>query len=380
MQPECLKWARERAGLSEAILAKKMQVKEEKVLAWEKTGEITLAHTEHLAAATHVPLGYLFLPIPPVEPLPIEDFRTVSSVRMVSPSPALLDTIAEAQRRQDWYRDYLQAAGAVARPFVGSIGANADVFTSAQKIRQTIEWGTPLRSKAKTWEEALRLQVDAVEDAGILVMQNSVVGTNNHRPLEVSEFRGFALSDLLAPLIFLNSRDSKAARMFTLAHEVVHIFVGATGVSNLVQTQVSAQASGVEKFCNAVAAELLIPQDEITSAWASARSQTDAYRVVGRHFKVSSLVVIRRLRDIGVLTETEFSQAYADELSSVTPVRSALRGGDFFNTLRSRLGKRFSTALVESTLEGDTGFREATRLVGIRDVATFNKFAGVVAR
>ena len=231
LQPNCLRWARERAGLDTPDLAPKIGVKEEKIIAWEQSGELTFSQAEKLANATHTPIGYLFLPKPPVERLPVNDFRTVGTSSITQPSPALLDVVNEALRRQDWYRDYLRSNGGEPLAFVGSISPLSNIVRIADTIRAEVFWNADLRAKAKSWEDALTKQTDAVENAGILVMRSGIVGNNTSRPLSVSEFRGFALSDRYAPLVFINGRDFKAAQMFTLAHELVHIWLGIPGIS-----------------------------------------------------------------------------------------------------------------------------------------------------
>jgi Zn-dependent peptidase ImmA (M78 family) len=380
LQPDCLKWARQRVNLSPAEIARKIGVKEETVLAWEQTGEITLVQAEKLAHVTYTPFGYLLLPQPPVEKLPVQDFRTFGSSGMPRVSPDLIDTLNEALRRQDWYREYLIENGIQPLAFVGSIQTSDPVDRAAGQIRSIISWDAELRSRSSNWEVALEEQVDAVESAGILVMQNSVVGQNSHRPLQVSEFRGFALCDNYAPLVFLNSRDSKAARMFTLAHEVVHIWLGESGVSNLNQTLPLTGSVVVEQYCNAAAAELLVPQVEIEAQWSHVRLQTDPVKDLARYFKVSSLVILRRLRDARILSDEEFRRQYSDELSVIAQhtVDRKSAGGNYYHTLRSRLGKRFTSALVESTLEGATQFREAYELLGVRNTDTFKNFAQLV--
>src|SRR5207253_2833883 len=107
-----------------------------------------------------------------------------------------------------------------------------DPIQAAKKIRDSVGFSSKVRAQAKTWERALTVQIELIEETGILVMRNGVVGNNTHRKLSVEEFRGFALSDPLAPLIFINGRDAKAAQMFTLVHELVHIWIGVSGVSN----------------------------------------------------------------------------------------------------------------------------------------------------
>src|SRR2546423_1880531 len=120
VEPQVLRWARERAGLAPAELAQKLALKEERVAEWERTGVLTLAHLERVASKTYTPVGYLFLAAPPQETLPISDFRTMGGDRMRRPSPNLLDTIYLCQQRQGWYHDYLIGEGEAPLAFVGS--------------------------------------------------------------------------------------------------------------------------------------------------------------------------------------------------------------------------------------------------------------------
>ena len=378
LQPKCLIWARERAGLTTSELAKKLRVKHEKVIEWEKTGEITLALAEKLANVTHIPFGYLFLPEPLVEELPINDFRTVRTQEIARPSVDLLDVVNDALRRQDWYRDYLVANGGEALEFVGSLDLSTDTVEAANRIRRVVAWDSPIITQASNWEEALSRRIDTVEDAGILVMRSGIVGNNTHRPLSVSEFRGFALADSYAPLIFINGRDAKAGQVFTLAHELVHIWLGVSGVTNLNQTY--SPNIEIERYCNAVAAELLVPSKEIRELWAKLdQSAVDKIAFAVRHFKVSSLVILRRLHDNNLIPTEEFRRRYTDELTGfVQKEAKGDSGGDFYLTLRARVGKRFASALVESTLEGETSYREAFQLLGTNNPNTFREFASTI--
>lgn len=374
LQPECLQWARKRAWLDVAELAQKLGVTEDKVLAWEQSGELRFSLVEKLANATHTPLGYLFLPKPPVERLPVSDFRTVETHGISEPSPDLLDVVNDALRKQDWYRDYVLSMSEDELAFVGSESASDNVLDAADRIRSVVAWNADLRAAAKSWEAALAKQVDAVEQAGILVMRSGIVGNNTHRPLSVTEFRGFALSDKYAPLVFINAKDSKAAQIFTLAHELAHIWLGISGVSNLSQTYSPDVTS--ERFCNRVAAELLVPLAELKTQWELVKGNQDSVRRLVKHFKVSSLVILRRMRDAQYLSADEFTRLYADTLTQF--YTSNAGGGDFYRTLGVRLGKRFASALIGSTLEGTTPYREAFQLLGVNNSEKIQKLAAVM--
>lgn len=373
-EPAVLKWARERAGLSDEKLAKKIGIRPERISAWEESGVIKLAQAEKLAKATYTPLGFLYLAVPPDERLPLPDFRTIGGRDVARPSPDLLDVIDDTQRRQDWYRDYLVSTGAQRLDFVGSISLQTPVNRAAEQINAKHGLSTAARAEATTWEDALRLEIERIEESGLLVMRSGIVGNNTHRRLDVNEFRGFAISDEFAPIVFLNGRDALAAQMFTLIHELVHIWLGMSGVSNLERTY--AVNSDVERYCNAVAAEILVPATELADAWRGIEDRRAALGVLARRFKVSSLVLLRRMFDRQFIDQATFRRLYEaeeDRFRQIAAQRDG--GGDFYRTQKTRSSRRFASALIESTLEGRTLYRDALRLLGIKKVATFNEMA-----
>ena len=219
-----------------------------------------------------------------------------------------------------------------------------------------------------TWTDALRRFIEQADAVGILVMCSGVVMNNNRRGLDPDEFRGLAMADDLAPLVFVNGADTKAAQMFTLAHELAHLWLGQSAVSDA--QALSLPDNEVESWCNRVAAELLVPLDILRGEYQKgAELRTEVARLA-RRFKVSSLVILRRIRDAGGLTRERLWQEYHEELERLRdiPLRS---GGNFYLTQVARVSKRFARALVVSTLEGRSSFTEAFRLLGFRKMATF---------
>jgi Zn-dependent peptidase ImmA (M78 family) len=201
-------------------------------------------------------------------------------------------------------------------------------------------------------------------------MVNGVVGNNNRRKLRPEEFRGFALADNLAPLVFINGADSKAAQMFTLAHELAHIWIGASALSDA--GPASSPSVDVERWCNQVAAELLVPAAVLLRELRTDVPLGEEVSRLARLFKVSSLVVLRRIHDAGGLGREHFLAAYRDELERIGAVDKG-SGGDFYLTQAARVSKRFARALVVSTLEGRTLHTEAFRLLGLSKLATFHE-------
>ncbi|MGL6215305.1 ImmA/IrrE family metallo-endopeptidase [Billgrantia desiderata] len=371
VNPELLTWARERAGLDTLALAGRFPKLEE----WEG-GEVqpTLRQLENFARSVHVPIGYLFLPTPPEEDLPIPDFRTLADRTITRPSPNLLDTLYLCQQRQDWYRDYARMNGLTPLSFVGS-AANADEAEEvAESMREVLGLSVMERQRLPNWSEALRQLIGKAEEAGVLVMASSIVGSNSHRKLSVEEFRGFALADELAPLVFINAADSKAAQMFTLAHELAHLWLGESGISDAEAGQLPEQA--IERWCNAVAAELLMPMAATREAYQPGLPLAEEIQRLARVFKVSTLVALRRLFDASYIDQPTLWQSYRDELTRIRKLdRGSSGGGDFYRTLGARTGKRFARAVLSSTLEGQTLFQDAFRMLGVRKTSTFYEAA-----
>lgn len=370
VKPRLLQWARQRAALEPDELAKKVGLRPKRIHEWEETGELTLDHLERVAEKTHTPIGFLFLTEPPALELPIADFRSRAKEE---PSVDLLDTVFQCELRQAWYRDRATTA-ADELPFVGSAGPNASVASVAEDIRSTMGIDLQERSAAPTAADALRKLCERVESVGVMVMRNGVVGNNTHRPLSVREFRGFALSDRLAPLIFVNAGDSKAAQLFTVIHELVHIWRGESGVSDVSRTT----NRPAERFSNQVAAEVLVPMADFQREWRPAGDRVAEVKRLAQFFKVSSLVVLIRAREADLLTEARFAELYEAEVNAAQNAPSRSRGGDFYRTQRSRLGMRFAAAVIASAAEGGTSYTEAFQLLGVQKLSTFQELGRAV--
>ena len=367
VRPELLRWARERAAFGIATLARQFPNLE----SWER-GETrpTLKQLEDFAKATYTPVGFLFLREPPVESVPIPDLRTPNNVRIGHPSPNLLDTIYVCQQRQEWYRDFARSAGEEPLPFVGSAQLTDDIEATAARIRDALGFSLEQRRRMPTWTAALRRFIEQADEMGILVMCSGVVLSNNRRHLDPDEFRGFALADTLAPLVFINGADTKAAQMFTLAHELAHVWLGESAVSDAQAAWIPDHR--VERWSNRIAAELLMPLAAVRREYRSdAEMHTEMDRLA-RRFKVSTLVVLRRIHDVGGLTREGLWEAYAEELERLSALLRG-SGGDFYLTQAARVSKRFARALVVSTLEGQTLHRDALRMLGFSKLSTFRE-------
>jgi Zn-dependent peptidase ImmA (M78 family) len=290
---------------------------------------------EKFASATHTPIGYLLLQTPPEEPLPVPDFRTIGDAEIGLASPNLLDTIYQCEQRQDWYRDYARLHREDPVPFVGTLTVGSDVVDAANQMREVLRFAP--NERGSSWSEAFRLLVEAAERNGVLVIVNGVVGSNTHRKLDPKEFRGFALADALAPVIFVNGADTKAAQIFTLAHELVHIWLGESAISDADIATTSTNA--IERWCNQVAAEFLLPAAWLEGYTLDLNEVTEALEQLARRFKVSTLAALRRLYDAKLFTDAQYREEFASELARILMIMNEAGGsGGAASTTRSPSG------------------------------------------
>lgn len=369
IKPELFQWAQERSGIGLGDLCEKFP----KYPQWlSGEAEPTMRQLEKFAAQTYTPFGYFFLAAPPEERLPIPDFRTVKDRRVSRPSPHLLDTIYAALLRQEWMRGFLVEQGEPALAFVGSRTMRDSPEAVASDIRRTLGLEPHWSRGLATWEEALRNLIQVIEGVGVLVMINGVVENNTHRPLDVEEFRGFALSDSHAPVIFINGTDAKAAQMFTLVHELAHLWLGQSGISDFKELLPSENA--VEIFCNKVAAEFLVPANEMRAAWRDERGGEKAFERLARLFKVSPVVAARRLLDLELISRARYFAFYKEYTKAAAQRKERpAGGGNFYLTLGSRLGKRFPAAVYSAAKEGRLQYRDAYQLTGLSG-ASYDRF------
>lgn len=369
VKPELLQWALKRSGKQPDMFARKLP----KLGEW-LTGELspTLRQLETFAQATHTPIGFFFLQEPLDEKVPIPDFRTMVTESFKRPSPDLLETIYICQQRQDWYRDFERSTGGEPLKFVGSAKtvANVDVVNIASAIRNALHFDIEERRQMRTWSDALSSFIEQADDLGIMVMMSGIVGNNTHRKLDPREFRGFALVDDLAPLVFVNGADTKSAQMFTLAHELAHIWLGETAVSDA--EALSAPHHAVERKSNQIAAELLVPLAIMQQEYDRNNDLRKELNRLARYFKVSTLVILRRIHDVGGLTREQLENEYAQELKRLMAIERG-SGGNFYRTQPVRVSRRFARALFINTYEGQTSFSEAFRMLGLKKMSTFKE-------
>jgi len=368
VQPQLLEWARARSGIDDETWITRFPRYEE----WLGGVRVpTLKQLEEFARKTHTPVGYFFLDEPPHEEVPIPDFRTVGD----RPAPAvvsadLLDTLYICQARQEWYRDSQLLNGERPLPFIDTATTGSDPAVVAEQMRDVLDWTAETRDRFGSWHAALTKLRENAEAAGVLVMISGIVGSNTYRKLDPEEFRGFALTDEHAALVFINGADAKAAQVFTLAHELAHLWLGSTALSDV--DPESTRTFDEERWCNYVAAEFLVPMDEFRQAFDARSDHGEQLQPLAERFRVSTQVILGRMREAGSLTWDQFMVELRLERQRIAEIVAAKgSGGNYYNTKPVQVGKRFARELMASTAEGRTPYTEAFRLLGVKKTSTF---------
>ncbi len=371
VSPEVLRWARERAGFSLSDLRSKFP----KLKEWEaETSRPTMKQLEDFAKKTRVPFGFLFLPKPPEMSLPFTDFRTVENQRPQGISPELMDTVNLMLRRQAWLREERIETGVGPLECIGTAKLSDDPAVTGRKMRRVFGLKDGRTKQIPNWTAAISELRNAIEELGIMVVINGVVGNNNRRKLDVNEFRGFALSDPYAPMIFVNGADAKSAQMFTFAHELAHLWLGdaGEGLSGFQGLQ-PPDDHDVERFCDQAATEFLVPADQLRDAWQTTSDIDTAFRNLARHFKVSPIVIGRRAMDLHLVEREKFFDFYRSYTQNEGRQTGA-GGGDFYNNQNTKVGRLFASQIIRAAKEGRIGFKEAYDLTGLSGNA-FQKYA-----
>ena len=364
-----LKWAIHRSGESRTAVAKRVGIKEQTLNAWESgPGYPTFDQAIKLADVLGIPLGYFYLQEPPPDEVPVPDRRQLRSSKPLSPNFKLI--LNDVLVRQDWFRSFLEESNERPLPFVGSVKPSANVEDVATNIRESLHLSPELRRTRDTYIGYLGALAEQAERARILVMRSSIVRDNTHKSVSRDEVQGFALADPMAPVIFVNSSDYKSAQVFTFAHELAHLWIGQSAISNPEEGE--RRRVKTEEFCNLVAAETLAPRPEVIAAWKVGRGLSVQIQVLARQFWVSEIVMARRANEIGLISKSEFV-AIRKTLVGRQRVDDD-GGGDYYRNLRQRNSYRLTDTLITEVNRGRVMLREAADLLGM-NVQTLAVFA-----
>lgn len=340
----------------------------------------TFNQLEQFSRATNIPFGYFFLSTPPIEKMELLEYRTVDSLDIGKPSRNLIDTINEMEAVQEWMRDYVKGADLGELNYVGALKGNEDIGSIASTIMESLrlskEW---FLDGSDAWD-SFKLLRERLEDIGTIVMMNGIVGSNTHRSLDINEFRAFTIIDKYAPLIFINANDSSNGRLFSLAHEMTHIWLGVNSFYNDYQHPING-ISSLEVICNAVAAEILVPIEMFNTNWREDKTNDIEEKInnIAGYFRCGTTVIARRALDQDLIDKATYTKLAESAIAKYREKRSEQgSGGNYYNTLKTRIDKRLVLALSNSVYEGRTTFIEAYRLTNTSR-KTFSALVEMVA-
>jgi len=377
-----LLWAREQAHLTidEAVVRAAIKALKSKGLTAAKRLELwesgkqnpTLNELESIAKAYRRPLLTFFLSRPPRIETGLKDFRTVGDKPAEPGTPEYAAFRRQIEVLQREVRILMEEDGAASNKFVGSTNLNADIKELAFSMRDTLKFPFSDQQNLQTREELFNVLREHVEAAGIFVLKRADLGSH-HSKILTDEFRGMVISDRYAPFIVVNPYDAKAAMVFTLIHELVHLWLGDSGISNydaLGKRQVNYQER--EIFCNKVAAEFLVPGVIFSQEMDKLKGMelSDTIFLLTNKFKVSRVVIARRLLDNRHITSKTYWDLYnkwRDEWDIERKhLKDAEGGPGYFTKVKSQLGTKLLNTVITAAYDGKLSYVDASRLLGIK--------------
>lgn len=360
IQPSVINWALSQT--KEEQLGTKLM---DNIMRWlDGSKTPTFNQIEAFSRKANIPLGYFFLQTPPVEEIKLLDYRTVDSLRLANPSRNLIDTIHEMENVQEWMKSYRKETGFDLLPFVGSLKGKTEATEIVIQIRRDLDLPVDWYRNNRAINEAFNYIRNLLEYSGVLVMLSGIVGKNTHRPLSIDEFRAFAMVDEWAPLVFINSADTEGAKLFSLFHEIAHIWIGENDLYN--DRRYSKNVKAIEVLCNAVASELIAPKEAFLTAWEN-NSTDDCFQKVkeiAKIFKCGVSVIARKALDNQKIKQNEYESIVEDAINAYQAIKQNKEagGGNYYNTMVTRLDTSFVKALFNSVQSGRTTYTEAYRL------------------
>ena len=343
IQPAVINWALSQT--KEEQLGTKLM---DNIMRWlDGSKTPTFNQIEDFSRKANIPLGYFFLQTPPVEEIKLLEYRTVDSVELANPSRNLIDTIHEMENVQEWMKDYRQDFDFDTLAIVGSLKGKTDAKMIANCIRDDLELPLDWYKNKKNIGEAFNYVRGLLEYSGVLVMLSGIVGKNTHRALSIDEFRAFAMVDEWAPLIFINSADSEGAKLFSLFHEMAHVWIGENDLYN--DRRNSKNVKGIEILCNAIASELMVPQDAFIEAWKGNTTLDPRQKIgeIAKMFKCGVTVIARKALDNRKIKQAVYDEMVEEAIEAYRIMKESKEsgGGNYYNTMGTRLDSCFVKAL-----------------------------------
>lgn len=366
-----IRWACNRIG---SLYSELSAFKDFKRLSNENDGAVslTLKQAEKLAKVLRYPFVFLLLdsPVTDIDKLPIADFRSIEG-KEINPNINLKEQIEYCQNQQDWFSDYVNTCDLDVFKYNGKFSLHDDPQKVGLKLKEFLKITYKLSKNANDYLKRLKI---ILANNGILVSSSKVLKNTQNR-LSLSDFRGFALYDDNAPLIFINGNDSTSAQIFTLCHELGHIVLGQSGVSDVVKNN----SKKIEKWCNEFAANILMPKNDVIDTFDQYINISQFLQDATKLFHLSTNALLLRIYNLNLIDKDTFDKEWAKAKALYKDYLKSLQesngksSGYYYKTVNSRLSHRLLQSLISSTSVGKTTFRDAACLLGLKSVSTFDK-------
>ena len=367
VNPTILTWAREESGYGVDRVAKRLQVKEERVAAWEKgERQPTLRQIEQLARFLHRPFSIFFLPRPPQLPPLAAEYRRLPGVEPGHESPELRLALRQMLTRRENAMNLMEELGELIREFSLNAHLKESAAEVGKRLRAAIGISLDVQlSWANEWQ-AWNAWRAAVEQIGVLVFQFGKI------PLE--EVRGLALLRTPLPVVAVNGKELPEAKSFTLFHEVVHLMlaIGHEEAPALREQRSSAEWDDVERFAEIAASHVLVPEDALRSMIEQLGLQAAAWTIeevrrIARKFRITPLAMATRLRESGFINWTHYNR-WRSEWQSYVATLPPRRGG--FATpvgkALNRAGRPFARLVLEALAANRITSVDAARYLDLK--------------
>jgi Zn-dependent peptidase ImmA (M78 family)/transcriptional regulator with XRE-family HTH domain len=366
--PSVLKWSRVTAHMTPETAAGKVSVTADKIAEWESgKSQPTIRQAEILARTYHRPLALLFLPEPPMDFQPLQDFRRKTAGPL---STASIFIIREIRQKQAWTREFYEESGEKELPFVGRFSLRDGPGEIAGDILKELA----INPGSYRTENPMREWIEKAEAKGIFISRTSYI--HSRLKLDSEEMQGFVITDRLAPFVFINSEDWDAPQLFTLVHELAHIWIDQSGISNeiLPDNPHRDQLDPIELFCNRVAAEALMPKDQMEKLDNEIFDSADKVYKAAKQYGVSAFALLFRAFDLNRIpllryrklkgdTDKAFRDFVVKEEEKALAKKQKPGGPDHYLIQANRNGHLFTKFIMDAFRGGFIQPTEASSLL-----------------
>lgn len=373
VKPELLQWARETSGFSIADVSKKLKKAEQEILDWENgLAAPTYSQLEKLAYDIYKrPLAVFFLPEPPMESTPQQEFRTLPDADLSNLLPNTHMQFRNARAFQLTLAELYGGKNPERRPlfYKFELDPNKSIVKQADFIRSELNAEIDVRSKFKDDDDALKHWISEIENQGIFVFKNS---------FKQKEISGFCLNDDEFPIIYINNSTTKTRQIFSLLHELAHILLGVNGIGKFTDEYIAyldSKEQALEVFCNKFASEVLIPEEDFNHQIHDLPDEIDLYDMddivfnLSRRYCVSREVILRKFLDLKKVSE----HIYLEKVKIWNNQMKPLNRGNWYATQNAYLSSRFTREIVSKHYNHKLSLEEASEYLGIKP----KNFAGL---